>query len=170
MSSLSETKAQYISDTNKEISLSGESLIALIHTVVDEKKSFRFKVKGFSMSPFIKDGDIVTVSPLANSSVRIGDSVAFINSYSKKLVIHRVVGKNNDCYLIKGDNVPEIDSFIPRNDILGHVSRVERNGKNIFLGLGPERFMIAFLSLKGVLPLLFRSLRFIPPAIRRLVL
>jgi hypothetical protein len=49
-------------------------------------------------------------------------------------------------YLIKGDNALEPDGVISKDNILGYVTRVQRNGRNIFAGLGPERYIVALLS------------------------
>jgi len=110
-----------------EISFNSNSLIELIKAASAKGASLRFTAKGFSMSPFIKNNDIVTISPLANLELSSGRVVAFINPQTKKLVIHRIVGKYNGSYLLKGDAVPEADGLIPRENILGIVNRVERN-------------------------------------------
>jgi hypothetical protein len=150
-----------------ELSLSGTSLVDLFRAVLEKGVRFRFQAKGFSMSPFIKDGDVVTVSPLSDRSPGIGDVVAFIHQGTGKLVVHRLVGKRGDSYLIKGDNSPETDGLIPKANILGCVRKVERDGKKVFLGIGPERFLIAFLTRTGLLfPLLVPVWRLIRPIFR----
>ena len=69
--------------------------------------------------------------------------------------MHRVVGKRGDSYLIRADSAIETDGQIPMKNIIGRVTKVERNGKRIILGLGPERLLIAFLIRRGLLfPLL----------------
>lgn len=153
-----------------EFSFSGIALAELMQATFTKGASFKFQVKGFSMSPFIKDGDVVTISPALNSSLGFGKSVAFIHPETKKLVIHRIVGKNWTGYLIKGDSATKIDGLIPRESILGVVTRVERKNKEILLGLGLERFIIAFLSKTRLLPFIFWSGKLIPVSIRRLVL
>jgi hypothetical protein len=92
------------------------------------------------MSPFIKDGDMVTLSPLNRALPRMGDVVAYIHPAIKRVFIHRVVRKKDDSYIIKGDNSLEGDGPVLAAKILGLVTRVDRDGKRITLGLGPERF------------------------------
>lgn len=145
-----------------EISFSSESLVELIRSAFAKNSSFRFKVSGFSMSCFIKDGDIVTISPLSVSQVGFGKSVAFIRPDIKKLVIHRIIGQNNGCFITKGDNSIEIDGLIPKENILGCVTKIERGGRAVRLGLGPERLVVAFLSKNGILPFMYRCWRLIP--------
>jgi len=151
----------------EELSLSGQLLKELLRSVLDKGASFRFRAKGFSMSPFIKDGDVVTVAPLWGATPGLGHVVVFIHPRTGKLIIHRVVGKRADSCLIKGDNFPERDDFVPKASILGHVTKVERHGKEIFLGLGLERFLIAFLTRRGLLPLLLPLWRLVRPIIWR---
>ena len=149
-----QTKPALFVKKGEELSLSGHLLKELLRTVLDKGASFRFRARGFSMSPFIKDGDVVTVAPLPGATPVLGDVVVFIHPRTENLIIHRVVGKRADSCLIKGDNFPEGDDFVPTANILGHVARVERDGKEIFLGLGLERFLIAFLTRRRLLPLL----------------
>jgi signal peptidase I len=107
------------------------------------------------MYPFIRHGDVITITPLSDNLPRYGDVVAFVRPRTFALVVHRVVGKRDDAFLIKGDNVACFDEPIPTASILGSVTKVERDGKEIYLGLGPERLLIAFLTRRGILsPLL----------------
>lgn len=166
---LKEAEPEFYIIKEKEFSLCGKDLAGLIQDTVAKNDSFRFKVKGFSMSPFIKDGDVVTISPPFNSSVGFGEMVAFICPGTGRLVIHRVVGKSGNYYLIKGDDIIKPDGLISEENILGRITEVQRNGKKAFLGLGPARFLIAFLSRWFLLfSILFFLRRFVRPAIKRL--
>jgi signal peptidase I len=161
-------KPALVSKRGDELLLSGPDLIELLQAVLDKGMPFRFRAKGFSMSPFIKDSDVITVSQLSDNSIRSGDVVAFIRPEMKKLIIHRVAGIQGECLHIKGDNIPDTEELIPKANILGRVTKVERNGKKIYLGLGPERFLIAFLTRKGLLfPLLYPLWRMVRPIFRR---
>jgi len=149
-----ETKQALFSKKGGELKLSGPALVELLRAVLDKGKPFRFRAKGFSMSPFIKDNDVITVFPLTDASIRSGDVVAFIRPEMKKLVIHRVVWRKGEYFHIKGDNIPHTDELIPETNILGRIVRVERNGKEVFFGLGPERFLIALLVRMRIFPAL----------------
>jgi hypothetical protein len=133
-----------------ELSLPGPALLELLRATLAKGMSFRFRAKGFSMDPFIRDGDMITVGPLADQSPGLGDVVAFIQEETGKLLVHRVIRiKGNSC-LIRGDNSAGADGLIPRAHILGRVKRVERDDKNVSFGFGPERSLIAFLSRVGL--------------------
>lgn len=144
-----------------EFSLSGTGLAELLKATLSKDASFRFKVQGFSMSPFIKDSDVVTVSPFSDSSTCFGRAVAFLHPKTEKLAIHRIVGKRSDTYIIKGDNAFTIDGLVSKENILGYVAKVERDENQVHLGLGIERFLIAFLSSTRILPIFLRICRYI---------
>jgi hypothetical protein len=128
------------------LSLSGQGLKELLSEVLKKGKPFRFRAKGYSMSPFIKDGDVVTISPLFNTAPHYGDVLAYLKPITEKLIVHRMVGKKDIFYLIRADNSPEANDIVPKKNILGRVSKVERNGKKVLLGLGFEKFLIAFIT------------------------
>jgi signal peptidase I len=131
----------------EENCLSNEILSELLQATIKKNKFFRFKAIGFSMCPFIKDGDVITISPLIKeATINLGKVVAFIHSLTKKLVIYRIVGRKGDSYIIKADNIFKLDGLVNLDSILGYVSRVERNGKQVIWGLGPECYIIALLS------------------------
>ena len=133
----------------EELPISGAAMMELLGAVVDKDMPFRFRARGFSMSPFIKDSDVITVLPLT-AEPRLGEVVAFRHPVSQRLVVHRVVGAGSGIFRIRGDAVPQDDGLIPRNDILGRVAAVERNGKPVRLGMGPERALIAFVTRSGL--------------------
>jgi len=140
-------------------SLSGTVLAELLKDVLRKGSPFTLRARGFSMSPFIKDGDDVTVFPLSGISPGLGDVAAFIHKGTGMPFIHRVVGKKGNAYLLKGDNATETDGLISESDILGCVRMVERRRLRVFFGLGPERFLIAYLNRRGILLSLIHMLR-----------
>ncbi len=67
--------------------------------------------------------------------------------------------RSTEC-LIQGDNLPTPDGWIPATALLGRVVSIERRGRRINLGLGPERGLLATLSRLGLLRPLIRILAF----------
>ena len=162
------TKPEFAVAKGSELSLSGPALVQLLRAVLGKGAPVRFRAKGFSMSPFIRNEDVVTLSPLQDASPGRGDVIAFVLHGTDKLCVHRVVGKKGNLYVTKGDNSSEADESVPRENVLGFVTRVERDGKEVFLGLGPERYLIAFLGCRGLLfPLLLPLWKIVRPFIRR---
>ena len=144
-----------------------EVLPELIMEVVSKGVECRLQARGYSMSPFIKDGDMITISPVSGSLPRFGDVIAFIHPKTVKLLIHRVVWKCGDTCLVKGESALEPDGLIKKENVLGLVTKVERKGKGIFLGLGPERFLIALLTRTNLLLPILRPVSRIFRPIRR---
>ena len=98
------------------------------------------------MYPFIRDGDILTISPAPADTLTVGDVAAVTHPETRRLVIHRVTGVAGSALIIQGDNARSVDDPIPRTHILGRVTRVERNGRIVSLGFGPERVVIPRLT------------------------
>ena len=126
--------------------LSGAALSAVAQEVLNKGHSFRFFARGSSMSPFIRDKDVVTLVPFNAASCAPGDVVAFVLPDSGRLVVHRVVEVARDCCRIRGDNTSEEDGVLQHALIIGTVARIERGGRPVRFGLGPERAVIALLS------------------------
>jgi hypothetical protein len=127
--------------------LSGQALLGLMREVLARGLPFRFRARGWSMTPFIRDGDVITISPFRNRVPGVGEVVAFIRPAAGNVVVHRVVARHGTASLIQGDSASGYaDGIIPAENLVGRVTRVERNGRNVWLGLGPERTVIAWLS------------------------
>jgi hypothetical protein len=122
-----------------------------LKAVLAKGVSFRFRARGFSMHPFIQDGDVLTVSPCHGKSPRPGDVVAFRHPINQKLVVHRLIARLQSGCLMRGDGSPEADGLTPWENVIGSVSRVERGERPVRLGLGPERRLIAWLSRRELL-------------------
>jgi signal peptidase I len=137
-----------------ELNLSASDLAEILRAILNKGSSARFKAKGFSMSPLVRNGDIITVSPFAPATLRSGDIAAFTVEASGRLVVHRIVGIQAESFLMKGDNLAYFDGLIPGSQVLGQITRIERDGCDVRIGLGAERKVIALLSRFHFLPFL----------------
>ncbi len=146
-----------------ELLLSGPALVGLMRAVLARGRSFRFCARGWSMSPFIRDGDVITIAPVQPKSRArasgVGQVVAFLNPSSQRLVVHRVIGRREAGFVLQGDNMQgSVVDQAGASDVIGRVVRVERGRRRVWLGLGPERHVIAGLSRAGLLlPILLRA-------------
>lgn len=147
---------EYVAAAPGTLTLSGAAMREFLAAVLERGAPFRFTARGYSMHPFIRDADVITVSPLGGRAPRLGEVVAF-RSGEDRLVVHRVVaagsarGDAAAGYLIRGDNCPEADGRVPPEAVLGVVTRVERAGRSRRLGIGYESALLAALSRSGVL-------------------
>ena len=138
-----------------ELILDNRALIDLMQTILHREKLFKFLAKGASMSPFIRNGDIVTIAPLPVKLPRVGEVIAFVHPRSGKLTIHRIIKRRGTSFFLRGDNSVGIDGRIELGDILGVLVNVERQGRKISLGLsGNQGVAVAFLVRKGWLKFL----------------
>jgi len=112
-----------------ELPPSRPALVGLMRAVLDKGKPFRFEARGTSMYPFIREGDVVTVAPLAGPDPRPGDVAAFVQPGTSGVRVHRIVKVEAGRYFLKGDNALDADGALPRNMILGLVVRLERGGR-----------------------------------------
>jgi signal peptidase I len=125
------------------ISLSAPVIMELIEAVHEKGASFRFQARGHSMTPAIRDNDVITVSPLLTSIPRRGDVLAFRHPEQEQMLVHRVLWAREEKCFIKGDNCPNADGWIPTENILGIITKVERAGKAQFW---PNRSNPSFVS------------------------
>jgi len=143
-----------------DLAISVKNLQGLMQEVLEKGAMFKFQAKGWSMSPFIRNGDRITIAPLNKEKLTVGKVVAFIQPASGRLVVHRVIDKRGAAFLIRGDNATgEPDGWILPKDILGCVICVERGRRRVYLGFGPERSLMAFLTRNGWLTITLKWLR-----------
>ncbi len=145
MSSSETADEQYVSEGGT-LSLSNFGQKELLLAMMEKGAALRTTARGFSMHPFIHDKDVLTITPLKNQPLSAGDVVAFTQPATDRLAIHRIIGRKNDGWIIKGDNCFEPDGIVPDENIIGRVSRVERGEKDIKLGVRSFRFLIAIVN------------------------
>jgi hypothetical protein len=134
--------------TEGELCLSKAGHLELLRGVIDRRVAFRMGVRGSSMAPLIRDGDVLTIMPLHDHVPMVGDVVAFATSRGD-LCIHRIIAPAPAGWLTRGDGCPEPDEVVPRENVLGRVARVECDGRTARLGMGPERRLVAWLSARN---------------------
>jgi uncharacterized repeat protein (TIGR01451 family) len=104
----------------------------VIRELLGEGLSVRFQARGASMSPAIRDGEVVEVTPVIVAKLRKDDIVlAKANSGFR---LHRIVAANpaNDVFITRGDCGQENDPPLTGAQILGLAQAKEvRVGRNI---------------------------------------
>jgi hypothetical protein len=94
------------------------------------------------MRPFIQDEDLITVSPLKHSLVRVGDVVLY-KTEDDQAIVHRVIRKTRidggAAFFIKGDAAFGQPEEVNTERVLGRVVAIERNRRErkFFAGLSP---------------------------------
>lgn len=128
-------------------------LLKLSREILKRGKSIRVQAKGWSMRPFILDGDLITISSFENSSLKSGDVVLYTTA-GKKVIVHRLIKKhkrNGDMILlVKGDASFSSPEKINVKDILGKVTEIERNGRR--KRLDTNLYRLIGLCVAGISP------------------
>jgi signal peptidase I len=131
----------------QDLTVPNAVLCDLMQSALARGTPFRFRGLGYSMSPFIREGDTVFVSPLLGQKLRVGQVVAFIQSKSGLLLIHRVVCHKGSHILVQGDNMHRRDADrVSLENILGCVTQVKRNGQSVWFGQGAIGYWISLFS------------------------
>ena len=92
---------------------------AFARSMLERGLSVRFEARGCSMSPTIRDGEIVEVKPVTLSELQEDDIVLAKSDCGFRL--HRLVmiDRESECYITRGDSCQENDPPINRAQILG---------------------------------------------------
>jgi len=116
----------------KSILSSEVELLALSKDILKRGKSIRFQARGWSMRPFILDGDIITVSSVKNFSFKVGDVVLY-STAGDRVVVHRIIKKHKEGgrtnLFIKGDAAFGSPERVDIQNVIGKVTAIERKGR-----------------------------------------
>jgi signal peptidase I len=134
----------------------------VMRAVLDKNARFRFAASGFSMTPFIRDRDIITLAPAGQKPPEVGDVAAVVHPLTGAVIVHRIVGRQGGGFILKGDNCRLPDGVFEPKQIIGVVCGVMRNERPGWYAGGLEKRVVAFLSRTGLLD------RVLLPVIRRL--
>lgn len=91
----------------------------LVNDMLARGIRFRFQAKGRSMLPLIQDGEFVHVEPAGATALRVGDVVLSRAEHEVKL--HRIIRRNSDSVITKGDASIDADDPIHQSCVLGKV-------------------------------------------------
>ncbi|PYU66536.1 MAG: hypothetical protein DMG49_21905 [Acidobacteria bacterium] len=105
-------------------------------------------VHGTSMRPWVRPKDIAWIRRISIENVRCGDVVLFRRE--NHLFVHRIVEKRgplNAAQLFsKGDAHPTSDGVVQKQELLGRVMRIYRDGRRIDLDAPRQLALGLFIS------------------------
>lgn len=90
-------------------------------------------VKGRSMYPFLKEGDLIGYIPVESPDINIGDVLLCRNPLSAGLLSHRVIRKKGKKIYLKGDNELSRPLPVEISAVEGKIVLLRRNGRNLSL-------------------------------------
>jgi signal peptidase I len=113
---------------NDRLMISGSAFALVVQAVLEKGVTARFKATGSSMTPTIRNNDVLSISPYKENRPKVGDVVALLDRIDNRIIIHRIIKQRENMFLLKGDGLWRSDGFFPREWIAGGISAVERNG------------------------------------------
>ncbi len=123
--------------------LNGSEFHDLAGQILLSGHRLRFQASGRSMQPFIHDGDILEVAPLARERVRYGD-VLLVETNDGKWLAHRVIKTRRrdgkPAFLIKGDACSHSDGWFGLDAVIGRVLVVEHGSQRIQITTGLQQW------------------------------
>lgn len=132
---------------------------------METEKLSLFETKGFSMWPFLRQGEKLIVKKAPMESLKVGDIILYQGD--NQLVCHRLVKKvkNQDEYLFysRGDNSNSSPELITKEKFLGKITGILRKNGKITNLMGRKqqfihRFIVIFspLIVKIIKPCYFK--------------
>ena len=111
-----------------------EILCEMSTTLLRRGTRVRFHAKGQSMQPTIRDGEVLTVVPIAPSDVQRRDIILY--RAVSGLIAHRVVEITKKqghavAFTLRGDALGTCDAPVPAEQLLGKVIAVTRGNHQV---------------------------------------
>jgi len=114
----------------------GHQREALAAEVLRQGRKLRVRVRGASMLPMLRPGDIAEIEACSLRDAAPGDIVLALRD--SRFFLHRLVASCDGGFLARGDSMPVADPRYSANALLGKLARIHRAGKVIeTLGLDP---------------------------------
>ena len=131
--------------SDRPLELNGINIESLARELLTAGNSVRFRAKGSSMRPFIREGDLVEVMPVGLADLRPGDVLLF-GSGKGQLMLHRLVQirrKGDQTTLVlQGDANRYPDGTVLPEQVIGRAVAVKRKTKQWHLD-GPAARVLA---------------------------
>lgn len=122
-----------------EFSVSSLDLAPMARELLHHGCSVRFTARGSSMTPFVLDGDILTIEPCDAVDLRVGD-VAFHELPGGSVVAHRVVAisrRAGSVFLAtRGDALRGVVDLVDPGSVLGRAVSARRGSRDLKLNGG----------------------------------
>ena len=99
--------------------------------LIENNHAVKIVASGYSMFPFMRNGDLLTISPVPIEEIQIGDVAVFESN--NDWISHRVIDirkTNNEITLIlRGDTCIQLDPLVTKANYIGKTVAFERGGK-----------------------------------------
>ena len=138
--------------TAGDLPCTAADLIGLSAELLRAGVAVRFRARGASMGPLLRDGDVLWVQPVEPGSLRVGD-VVLCSSAPGRVVVHRVVrklaGSPEPRFVVQGDQLAWPDGVIPAAQVYGRAVAVERDGVRMAMDRGVPKWLGRLAALRS---------------------
>ena len=126
----------------EDILVDGLEFERLAGEILGSGHVLKFRVRGYSISPFIRDRDVVEIERCYQDFIKAGDIVLCYNAPAP-LVLDRVCAVYEDdqakMFVTQGDMLECVDGVIRSEQIQGRVTAVEHAGLKIKMDSVPGK-------------------------------
>lgn len=96
--------------------------------IIRQGRSVQIFASGYSMFPFLRKGDILTIDPAPIEQIKRGDIVVY--ELNEKWIAHRVIQINHNTegleFLLRGDTCVAFDTPVNKENFIGRISEFQR--------------------------------------------
>lgn len=114
----------------QELKTDQPELTDLVEKLVAAGCYQRYKTHGFSMEPFIRNGDELLIHVDAGQRYRIGDILLYRSSFHPEPVAHRLIATEGggDFVVLRSDSEPGSTERVSSSVVLGRAAAILRHG------------------------------------------
>ena len=142
----------------KQVKINNRVIVDFAESILDNDQNVSIKMKGYSMYPTLRPGDIGVIEHCATETLKTGDIIVF--KAGGHLVAHRLIAirKENNHFLFtaKGDKNSFSDPEFSDEMLVGRIKEIQRKGTKISTNALSMKWN-RFLSLR--FPLISASFR-----------
>ena len=107
-----------------------QEAISLRKQLIENNHAVKIVASGYSMFPFMRNGDVQTISPVPIAEIKVGDVAVF--ERDNDWISHRVIDirktKNEITLILRGDTCIQLDPLVTKANYIGKTVGFERKG------------------------------------------
>jgi signal peptidase I len=122
---------------------------SLARDILSSGNTLRFRARGGSMRPLIRDGEILEVAPIKNGELHLGDIVLFSDP-TRNLMAHRLIHRfhhdGHSMLVLQGDANFTEDRPVSERLVIGRIIAVIRD-RSSFAFSGPIHRVVGWIMI-----------------------
>ncbi len=119
-------------DMPETLQLDHREFAMLSAELMTNTDGLRFRAHGHSMSPSLRNGDILVIKKIPVDGVDVGD-IVLAGTTDRPLLAHRVIRRTRNAWITCGDALTRPDAPLDAERLIGRVEMIERDGTSYSL-------------------------------------